>query len=207
MRENMPSASFHGDILKIDEDAYGSNFFDSSNLDLRPIIDNYIYEKENNVINIEFLVGGSEENVISNITYDIAIVNLEIDCELLSPYLKWKLLKNGEEISNGSFDYQFDTIQNGRFVLTEIQQDLKPYSTDKSSYDHYQLYIWLSDSCQSDDSGDCIDSSDQSELLNKKIKGKVEVELYSNSKKILVRKPVDALPTDTCIVRDSDTSE
>lgn len=192
-------------ILEIDEEVYGSNRFDNSNLDLRPILDNRIQEATNQVIYINFVVGGNIRNNIDHIIYDIALVDLEMDCELLSSYLKWKLIKNGEELSNGSFDYQFDTIENGRLVLTNIQQDLKPYCEDKSTYDYYQLYIWLSDSCQFENMVDCMgDTSDQTMLLNKRIKGKVEVELYAKNKEPLVRKPSNTLPISTCYVRDGD---
>lgn len=191
-------------ILRIDENAYGITEFDSTQLDLRPIIDQNVESNLNNVISINFYVGGDKNNNETNIVYDIALVDLEVDCELLSPYLKWKLIKNGEEISNGSFDYQFDTITNGRLVLTTIQQDLKDYNEDKSTYDYYQFYIWLSDSCQSENILDCLSSvEDQSSLLNKKLKGKIEVELYAKSKEMLVRNPSSTLHANTCSSKGS----
>ena len=195
-------------ILRIDENAYGITEFDSTQLDLRPIIDQNVESNLNNVISINFYVGGNKANNETNIVYDIALVDLEVDCDLLSPYLKWKLIKNGEEISRGSFDYQFDTITNGRLVLTTIQQDLKDYNEDKSTYDYYQFYIWLSDSCQSENILDCLSGvEDQSSLLNKKLKGKIEVELYAKGKEMLVRKPSDTLHVDTCNSRNGDIDD
>lgn len=186
--------------LKLDEMAYGSTVFDSSNLELRTMLDKDVRASSNQVIYISFLVGGNENNNAEDPVYDIALQDLEVDCDLISPYVKWKLLKNGKEISNGSLDYQFDTIRNGRLVLTPIQQDLKNYSKDKSTYDHYEFYLWLSDSCQEEDIELCDNSEVQNYLLGKKIRGKVEVELYSKTKKELVRHPSDILDTNTCIL-------
>lgn len=205
MNGKIPMISYRGDILRIDEEAYGMTQFDSSNLNLKPIIDQNVEVSLNNIIYIDFYVGGDKTNSATNIVYDIALVDLEVDCDLLSPYLKWKLIKNGEEISNGSFDYRFDTIANGRLVLTTIQQDLKDYNEDKRTYDYYQFYIWISDSCQSGNISDCLFGvEDQSSLLNRKLKGKVEVELYANSKEVLIRKPSDTLHVDTCNSKDGD---
>jgi len=130
-------------ILRIDEDVYGDTILDTSELDLRPILDKNMETSIDNVIHIEFTVGGSNLNNVQNIVYDIALADLEIDCDLISPYVKWKLLKNGEFISEGSLDYKFDTIIDGRLVLTPIQQDLKEYSEDKTTYDNYDFAISL----------------------------------------------------------------
>ena len=185
--------------LRLDEEAYGDTDFDSSNLDFRTILDKNLESSMANSIYISFFVGGDKDNDAEDAVYDVALQDLVIDCSLLSPYVKWKLKKNGEEISNGSLDYHFDTINNGRLVLTPIQQDLVDYNEDKSKYDYYEFYLWLSDSCQDDDLSNCIDSVSQNDLVGKKISGKVEVELYSGIKKELVRKPSDDLNTDVCI--------
>ena len=137
--------------LMLDEDAYGETTFDSSNLNFRTILDKDVENNLDNVIFISFWVGGNKNNDAPEPIYDISLQDLVVDCDLLSPYLKWKLIKNGEEISNGSFDYQFDTIKDGRLVLTSIQQDLPEFNIDKSKYDFYQFYLWLSDSCQEED--------------------------------------------------------
>lgn len=188
------------EVLKVDEEAYGENIFDSTNLDFRPILDNEVNEKNNNVIYITFNVGGSLENKREDIIYDIALADLKINCELLSPYLKWKLVKNNELISEGSLDYKFDTIKNGRLVLTSIQQDLKKYSEDKTMYDNYEFYMWLSDSCQEEDIELCLNKESQDNLTNKIVEGKIEVELYVGDKKELVRQPSNILSTEYCMV-------
>lgn len=191
-------------ILEIDEEAYGKNVFDSSSLDLRPILDTKVENNDDQVIHISFLVGGSSKNNVEDIVYDIALVDLKVDCFLLSPYLKWKLVKNNKVISDGSFDYQFDTIKNGRLVLTNIQQDLPVYSEDKSSYDQYDFYLWLSDSCQEESLEQCKEAYDQSSLLGRTIKGKIEVELYAKTKKVLVRNPSSSIDVNTCMIKDGD---
>lgn len=192
--------------LNIDEAAYGPNTFDSTNIDLIPILDKDIENTDNNnVIKIEFNVGGAKENKRKNIVYDIALVDLLLNCELLSPYVKWKLIKNNDETYEGSFDYKFDTIKNGRLVLTTIQQDLKEYSEDKSTYDHYVFYLWLSNSCQEEDLTQCsIPVEDQSNLLNKKLSGKIEVELYGERKSKLIRQASEILDESTCLIEDGD---
>lgn len=189
-------------LIQIDETAYGNTSFDSSNLEFKPILDSAVETSTNNVIKIEFKVGGAEANNANNIIYDIALNDLEVNCSLLSPYIKWKLLKNGTEISNGSLDYKFDTIADGRMVLTTIQQDLPDYNaTDKSQYDDYIFYMWFSDSCQSSDLSTCVNNNqleDQSAMINQNLSGKVEVELYTESKKELVRNPSSTLDTTLC---------
>lgn len=189
-------------ILRVDEEAYGSLTFDSSDIVLRPILDDDVKKDNSNIIYIDFRVGGSELNEIKNIIYDIALVDLEVDCDLLSPYMKWILVKNGDVISSGSLDYKFDTIKNGRLVLTPIQQDLKEYSENKETYDYYEFYMWISDSLQDPDLFNYANEPDQSSLVGKNIKGLIEVELYAETKKALVREPSDYVDTNSCIVRD-----
>jgi len=193
-------------ILRIDEDVYGDTILDTSELDLRPILDKNMETSIDNVIHIEFTVGGSNLNNVQNIVYDIALADLEIDCDLISPYVKWKLLKNGEFISEGSLDYKFDTIIDGRLVLTPIQQDLKEYSEDKTTYDNYDFYMWISDPCQSEDLNSCFGIEQKNDLFGKKLKGKIEVELYAATKKALIRKPSDKLNPDYCEVTEEDSN-
>ena len=190
-------------IVRIDEEAYGDTTFDSSNLDMIPILDSEVETRTDNVLKIDFTVGGHESNNASKpIIYDIALIDLSMDCELISEYFKWKLVKNGSELSSGTFSYTFDTIKEGRLVLTEIQQDLAAYSSNQTDYDNYSFYIWLSDTCQ-DDLETCKANNNiipQTNLLNKYFSGKIEVELYTGSKKALVRVPSDELDSTTCIV-------
>ena len=182
--------------IGIDEDIYGDTSVDSDSIKLIPINDKDIYTNNDNVLTIKFKVRGSKENVVNNIIYDIALNNLQVDCDLLSKYLKWELIKNGNIINTGNFSPSFDTINKGRLVLTDIQQDLKDYSTVS---DDYEFRMWLSDSCQEDDIKKCQNNEDQSNLLNKSISGKIEVELYTGSKSKLERKKSDTIDTSTCI--------
>ena len=191
--------------IGLDTSAYGNTTFDASGLKFSPILDNKVgtSEVENNVIKIDFTVGGASGNDTSkNIIYDIALVDLDVSCELLSPYVKWKLIKNGSTLSSGSLDYKFDTIKSGRFVLTETQLDLPAYNASGTGYDNYTFYMWISDSCQSDLSTCAANGNlhDQSDLLNKRLKGKIEVELYTSTKKTLVRNPSNTLDTSTCFM-------
>ena len=186
-------------LVGVDEDAYGDTTFDSSNVNLVPILDSEVESNISNVIRIDFKVGGASNNNNDNIIYDIVLNDLEVSCDLLSPYIKWNLFKNGSQISNGSLDYNFDTIKNGRLILTNIQQDLVDYNSDKSVYDSYTFYMWVSDSCQESDINNCTDVVDQSSLLNKVLRGKIEVNLYSGNKVQLSRKPSDVLDDSVCL--------
>ena len=190
--------------VKIDEEAFGEAVFNSDYYQLKPIMDEKIIENNENVIKFGFRIGGDRENDVDNIIYDISLAELEIDCELLSPYLKWRLYKNGEIISEGSFDYGFDTIKEKRLVLTNIQQDLKPYSEDKTLYDLYDLYIWMSDSCQDENILECLDKSSQNEMLAKNIKGRINVELRTGRKKEYVRTPSEVLDDTSCVKKVED---
>ena len=191
-------------IVKIDESAYGNTEFDSSNLTLTPIIDSEVEDEsnQNNVMKIEFTVGGASTNNNDKIIYDIAIKDLTANCVLLSPYVKWKLVKNGTDLTSGSLDYKFDTVdENGRFLLTTIQQDLPSYSSTKTGYDNYVFYLWLSDSCQSTDLSSCTSKDDQSALLEQSLSGKIEVELYTEGKQTLTRHPSTTLSDSMCTNR------
>ena len=198
MMQNSTLNKIRTSILKLDEDAYGETEFNNSNLNLKPILDKEVNKDSNNVIYIDFNVGGSKENDTDEIIYDIALTDLEIDCNLLSKYLKWKLIKNGLELSTGSLDYNFDTIKDNRLVLTNIQQELVKYNEDKSKYDHFEFYMWISDSCQDENILNCQDKESQTNLVGKELKGKIEVELYGGNKVILERKPQNNLDPNTC---------
>ena len=193
--------SMIGEKIQIDESAYGETEFDANKIELVPILDKEVQNRENNVIHISFLVGGGKNNTIDNAIYDIALNDLEIDCSLLSPYVKWKLLKNNKELTRGSLDYKFDTIQQGRFLLTDIQQDLVNYNENHTGYDQYDFYMWLSDSCQSSIS-ECTNEEVQDDLMGKKLKGKIEIELYADTKVENIRKPSENLDKNTCISTD-----
>ena len=196
-----PLTTITGSIVAIDEEAFGKTEFNSKYYELSPIKDDTIKENNKNVIKFGFRVGGSKENNAKNIIYNISLAELEIDCELLSPYLKWRLYKNREVLSEGSFDYKFDTIVNKRLVLNDINQELKPYSEDKTTYDWYDIYIWLSDSCQEDDLINCVNSETQNELTGRNIKGRINIELLVGNKKELKRNPSNTLNKNSCTRR------
>jgi len=186
-------------IIKVDEEAYGDTWFSSYDIEFVPILDSELESSTDSVVKIDFKVGGANTNNGNNIIYDIALVDLQMDCSLLSPYIKWKLVKDGTELSSGNFSYLFDTIEDGRLVLTEIQQDLPNYNANQTGYHEYSFYMWFSDSCQDSDITNCTGKVDQSALVGKYFSGKIEVELYTESKKALVRNPGTSLDTSTCI--------
>lgn len=194
------SLSLTSAMVRIDEKAYGDTEFDSSNLEMIPILDSEVESKEDNIIKIDFTVGGASTNNNDHIIYDVVLKDLSVNCELLSPYLKWKLVKNGASIAEGSLDYKFDTIDSdGRFLLTTIQQDLPDYDVNQAGYDNYNFYMWISDSCQSDDVSACTNAVDQSDLMGKNLGGKIEVELYTEGKKELLRHPSTNLSGSACV--------
>lgn len=200
-------------IIRLDEVAYGNKkTFDTSNITFAPILDSKVETSLDKVIKIDFTVGGAENNtkkdiLKKDIIYDIALTDMNVHCNLLSPYIKWKLIKNGEEISNGSLDYRFDTIVDGRMVLTNTQQDLAEYNAERIGYDNYTFYMWFSDSCQESDLATCVangQTGNQSNMVGKLLSGKIEVELYTGSKKDLVRKTSDTLDTSTSTCTNKD---
>ena len=162
--------------IGIDTDIYGDTTINSDNISLIPINDNEVLDNDNNVLKIDFNVRGSKDNLVNNVIYDVALVDLNVDCELVSRYLKWQLYKNGELLNSGDLSNNFDTIIDNRLVLTDIQQDLVSYNKDP---DKYEFVMWISNS----------DTEEQSNLLNKYISGRLEVELYTGAKKEIVRSP------------------
>ena len=89
---------------------------DTSNIKLYTILDSDVDTNTDNVIRINFTVGGTNNDII----YDISLKDLVVDNDLLSKYVKWRLYKNNDLISEGSLSSEFDTITNGRLVLTNI---------------------------------------------------------------------------------------
>ena len=107
--------------------------------------------------------------------------------------------KIGDEVYFArSFDYKFDTIVNGRFVLTNNREELVPYNSDKSLYDYIELYLWISDSCQDDDITKCVDSRNQNEMLAKTVKGRVTVELSGDVGETLIRSSKAEVDLNSC---------
>ena len=156
-------------------------------VDLVPIEDSSVYTNTDNVMRINFTVKGASSNPSIHIKYDVILSDLEIDSALKNEYLKWELEKNGSVISSGSFSPKFDTIKDGKLWLTEIQQDLP---TNSQSADSYEFRLWISESCTGDITT-CTEDMDQSNMLGKKLSGKIETVLYTKSKEALVRVPAN----------------
>ena len=160
---------------------------------LTPIYDSELTNSSNStkVMKVDFTVKGAQTNP-SNIPiiYDVSLTDLNLDSELHSELLKWRLYKNNTQISEGSFSYDFDAQINKRMVLTSIQQDLPSYS---STADSYTFYIWISEQCIGDITS-CGEETNTTPLMNKTLSGNIKIELSTKSKKSLVR-PVTATKT------------
>ena len=161
----------------------GVNSADISNSgNLLPIDDSLVIGptvNDSRVLKAKFYVTGNTSNPENSI-YDVAIHDFNVDCELRTEDLKWRLYKNGTLLSSGNLSPKFDTMSNNRLVLTETQQDL---TTTK---DEYVFLLWISESC-SGDIANCSKEQDQSKYLGKSLSGSIKVELATKSKKALVR--------------------
>ena len=176
---NIKSANMDVNIT-YDTGVNGADISNSGNL--LPINDSLVTGptvNDSRVLKAKFYVSGSNSNPENSI-YDIAIHNFNIDCELRTEDLKWRLYKNGTLLSSGNLSPKFDTMSNNRLVLTETQQDL---TTTK---DEYVFLLWISESC-SGDIATCSKEQDQSKYLGKSLSGSIKVELATKSKKALVR--------------------
>ena len=154
-------------------------------VNLVPILDSEVESNTENVMRINFSVKGASTNPNIPIIYDVILSDLVVDTALKSEYVKWELEKNGTVISSGSLDPWFDSIRDGKFWLTEIQQDLVRSS---GPADNYEFRLWISEACTGDITT-CTEDMDQSNMLNKSISGKIEVVLYTKGKEALERKP------------------
>lgn len=142
---------------------------------------------ETGVLKINFNLSGVSTNP-SNTIMDISLNSVSMDCELKSEYFKWRLYKNGTLLSNGSFSPKFDTISNGRLLLTNTQESLT------LSTDAYSLLIYLAESCTGNISTCNASSStyNQEELLEKNFSATMKVELSTGNKKTNTRKTSSA---------------
>lgn len=134
---------------------------------------------DNRVLKISFNVTGSDKNP-ENAIYDIALHNINMNCELKTDDVKWRLYRGETKISEGSFSLSFDAMVNDRMVLTEVQEDLTTNTTT------YTLLIWISESC-TDNISACDPALAQNKYLNKAFNASVKVEVSTKSKKELVR--------------------
>ena len=166
--------------ISYDSGVNGADISNSGNL--LPINDSLVTGptvSDSRVLKAKFYVTGNTSNPENSI-YDVAIHDFNVDCELRTEDLKWRLYKNGTLLSNGNLSPKFDTMSNNRLVLTETQQDL---TTTK---DEYVFLLWISESC-SGDIANCSKEQDQSKYLGKSLSGSIKVELATKSKKTLVR--------------------
>ena len=176
---NIKSANMDVNI-SYDSGVNGADINNSGNL--LPINDNLVTGptvSDSRVLKAKFYVTGNTSNPENSI-YDVAIHDFNVDCELRTEDLKWRLYKNGTLLSSGNLSPKFDTMSNNRLVLTETQQDL---TTTK---DEYVFLLWISESC-SGDIANCSKEQDQSKYLGKSLSGSIKVELATKSKKALVR--------------------
>ena len=166
--------------ISYDSGVNGADISNSGNL--LPINDSLVTGptvSDSRVLKAKFYVTGNTSNPENSI-YDVAIHDFNVDCELRTEDLKWRLYKNGTLLSSGNLSPKFDTMSNNRLVLTETQQDL---TTIK---DEYVFLLWISESC-SGDIANCSKEQDQSKYLGKSLSGSIKVELATKSKKALVR--------------------
>lgn len=176
---NIKSANMDVNIT-YDTGVNGADISNSGNL--LPINDSLVTGptvNDSRVLKAKFYVTGNTSNPENSI-YDVAIHDFNVDCELRTEDLKWRLYKNGTLLSSGNLSPKFDTMSNNRLVLTETQQDL---TTTK---DEYVFLLWISESC-SGDIANCSKEQDQSKYLGKSLSGSIKVELATKSKKALVR--------------------
>ncbi len=176
---NIKSANMDVNIT-YDTGVNGADISNSGNL--LPINDSLVIGptvSDSRVLKAKFYVTGNTSNPENSI-YDVAIHDFNVDCELRTEDLKWRLYKNGTLLSSGNLSPKFDTISNNRLVLTETQQDL---TTTK---DEYVFLLWISESC-SGNIANCSKEQDQSKYLGKSLSGSIKVELATKSKKALVR--------------------
>ena len=176
---NIKSANMDVNIT-YDTGVNGADISNSGNL--LPINDSLVTGptvNDSRVLKAKFYVTGNTSNPENSI-YDVAIHDFNVDCELRTEDLKWRLYKNGTLLSSGNLSPKFDTMSNNRLVLTETQQDL---TTTK---DEYVFLLWISESC-SGDIANCSKEQDQSKYLGKSLSGSIKLELATKSKKALVR--------------------
>ena len=131
------------------------------------------------VLKVSFNITGVNTNP-DNTIYDISLRDINMDKELKSLYVKWRLYKNNTLLSEGNFSPSFDVKENNRLVLTEVQQDLTT-STDK-----YVYLMWISEVCTGDITT-CDSTVNQNKYSNKKFNASIKIEASTKTKKELVR--------------------
>lgn len=135
---------------------------------------------DDRVVKVKFKVSGVDSNP-KNTIYDVALRDTDIDCDLRTTDLKWQLYKDGTLLSEGNFSPTFDTMENGRMVLTPTQQSLTTTETE------YTFLLWISEACTGDDLSACTSSQDQSKYLGKHLSTNIKIEASTEATKDLVR--------------------
>ena len=139
------------------------------------------------VIKAKFNVAGVSSNP-DNTIYDVALRDINIDCDLRTEDVKWRLYKNGTLLTSGNLSPTFDVMSDNRLVLTDTQQDLT------TTTDEYVFLLWISESCTGDIST-CSKEQEQNKYLNKTFSASIKLELFTKTKKTLVRNTASA---DSC---------
>ena len=175
----MNSINVNVDTSKLAIDSMNANV---TNGTLIPINDSTVnINTTSNVLRITFDVKGASTNTGNNIIYD-AILNIEADCSLKNESVKWNLYKNNNLLTNGSTSPKYDRdVLNGKITLTDIQQDLVPYS---KTADKYVFILWMSESCNKEDITKCdLSNALTSDSGGKSISGNIDIRLNSGKKK------------------------
>ena len=160
----------------------GNNTSTITNTDkMLPISDTLvdINTTDERVLKVSFNITGVNTNP-DNTIYDISLRDINMDKELKSLYVKWRLYKNNTLLSEGNFSPSFDVKENNRLVLTEIQQDLTT-NTDK-----YVYLMWISEICTGDITT-CDSTVNQNKYSNKTFNASIKIEASTKTKKELVR--------------------
>ena len=160
----------------------GNNTSTITNTDkMLPISDTLvdINTTDERVLKVSFNITGVNTNP-DNTIYDISLRDINMDKELKSLYVKWRLYKNNTLLSEGNFSPSFDVKENNRLVLTEVQQDLTT-NTDK-----YVYLMWISEICTGDITT-CDTKVNQNKYSNKTFNASIKIEASTKTKKELVR--------------------
>lgn len=139
------------------------------------------------VIKAKFKVAGVSSNP-DNTIYDVALRDINIDCDLRTEDVKWRLYKNGTLLTSGNLSPTFDVMSDNRLVLTDTQQDLT------TTTDEYVFLLWISETCTGDIST-CSKEQEQNKYLNKFFSASIKLEMSTKAKKTLVRNTASA---DSC---------
>ena len=189
----MNSINVNVDTSKLAIDSMNANV---TNGTLTPIEDSSVnINTTSNVLRITFDVKGASTNTGSNIIYDV-LLNLTADCSLKNESVKWNLYKNNNLLTSGTTSPKYDKdVLKGKIMLTDIQQDLVPYS---KTADKYVFILWMSESCNEEDITKCdISKGLTSDSGGKSISGNIDIRLNSGKKKENKRESIEG---DACEV-------